>query len=208
MQIEDLQSSFSDQSKKNPPLKVTNAAAGRTREYLTESELEALMEAAKSTGRHGYRDYVLILLAYRHGLRVGEVVNLKWEQVNFNRAEIHINRLKHGDSSVQPLYGLEVRALRRLQREYSNSSFIFCSQRKGPLTERAVHRIVATAGVVAGIAFPVHPHCLRHSCGFRLAQAGTDTRAIQSYLGHRNIQHTVRYTKLDSSRFKEFVRLF
>lgn len=208
MQIEAHKAPFSDISKKVPPKKPTNQAAGRSREYLTESELDALMEAAKAGGKHGYRDYVLVLIAYRHGLRVGELVNLKWQQIDFHRAEIHVNRLKHGDSSVQPLYGVEVRALRRLQREYPNSPFVLCSQRGGPLTERAVHRIIATAGRKAKIAFPVHPHMLRHSTGFKLAQAGQDTRAIQAYLGHRQIQHTVRYTRLDSSRFKDFAGIF
>ncbi len=207
MQIEPAGLSFSDKLRKRPPSKPTNEAAGRSREYPTESELDALMTAAKSIGRYGFRDYVMILIAYRHGLRVGELINLRWQQIDFQRAEIHVNRLKHGDSSVQPLYGLEVRALRRMQREQPDSPFVFCSQRKGPLTERAVHRIMARAGQKAQIPFPVHPHCLRHSCGFKLASKGIDTRAIQAYLGHRSIQHTTRYTKLESSRFKEFVRI-
>ena len=203
----DSQTPFSEMVKKSPPVKPTNLAAGREREYLTESELDALLDAAKATGRNGFRDYVMLMVAYRHGLRVGELVNLKWQQIDFNRAELHVNRLKHGASSVQPLYGVEVRALRRLKRECPDSSFVFCSERKGPLSERAVHRIVAAAGRKAKISFPVHPHMLRHTTGFKLAQAGTDTRAIQAYLGHKNITHTTRYTKLESSRFKTFVQI-
>ena len=78
------------------------------------------------------------------------------------------------------------------------------SLRGGPMTVRTVHYVVAAAGKAAGIKFPVHPHMRRHATGFYLANAGQDTRAIQLYLGHKNIQHTVRYTELSSARFKDF----
>lgn len=194
-------------SKNAPPRKPTNEAAGRQRDYLTEAELDALLAAAKSTGRHGFRDYTMILIAYRHGLRVSELIDLKWSQIDFNRAQVHVHRLKNGLPSVQPLAGMEMRALRKLQRDYGGSEFVFVSERSGPLTPRAVHRIVARAGRLARIPYPVHSHCLRHTCGFKLAQTGTDTRAIQDYLGHSNIVHTVRYTRLESSRFKDFGKL-
>jgi len=198
--------SNSDQSNRSRPRKPRNADV-RVREYLTEAELDALIAAARKSSRNGFRDATMIMLAYRHGLRVGELVSLRWDQVNFDRAQLHVNRLKHGDSSVQPISGEELRSLRRLRRESPQSAYVFCSERKGPFTERAFHRIVARAGKVAQIQFPVHPHMLRHSTGFRLAQSGVDTRAIQAYLGHRNIVHTVIYTKLDSERFKGFSKL-
>lgn len=197
---------FSVLLKKRPPVKRKNAEV-RAREYLTEDELESLQAAARKIGRHGFRDSLMILLAYRHGLRVGELVALRWDQVNFERALLHVNRLKRGDSSVQPLNGEELRALRRLRRDYPNSDFLFCTERKGPFTERGFHKIVARAGKSAGISFPVHPHMLRHSTGFKLAQAGVDTRAIQAYLGHKNITHTVIYTKLDANRFRTFEQI-
>lgn len=206
MRETDCQRPFSAQLKNNPPRKQRNLEV-REREYLTETELDALMAAAKKTGRHGFRDYVMILICYHHGLRVGELIDLKWTQIEFERALIHINRLKNGDSSVQPLSGNEMRLLRKLKRENTSSVFVFNSERKGPLTERAFHKIIARAGRLAEMPFPVHPHQLRHTTGYRLAQNGVDTRAIQAYLGHKNIAHTVKYTKLDASRFKQFVRL-
>ena len=185
------------------PKRLKNAEY-RSREYLTENEVERLIEAAGRVGRHGHRDATLILLAYRHGLRVTELVSMRWEQVDLKQGLLHVNRLKHGNPSVQPLRGPELRALRRLQREYATLPYVFSSERKAPLTSDAIRKILTRAGKVAGMPFSVHPHMLRHGCGYKLAQDGQDTRAIQFYLGHRNIQHTVRYTQLSPDRFKNF----
>jgi len=155
-------------------------------------------------GRHGHRDRTLILLAYRHGLRVSELVALRWEQVDLIQGLLHVSRLKNGVPSTHPLRGPELRGLRRLQRESTASAYVFVTERRGPLTDSAVRRIVARAGAVADLGFPVHPHMLRHGCGYKLANDGHDTRAIQHYLGHRTIQHTVRYTELAPDRFKGF----
>lgn len=176
----------------------------RSREYLTEQEVQQLMEAAGRVGRHGHRDATLIMLSFRHGLRVSELVSLRWDQLDLKQGLMHINRLKHGTPSVHPLRGPELRALRRLQRDYEASPYVFSSERRGPLSADAIRKIMARAGIEAQLPFTVHPHMLRHACGYKLAQAGQDTRAIQHYLGHRNIQHTVRYTQLSSERFKNF----
>jgi len=176
----------------------------RSREYLTDQEVEQLMNAAKKTGRHRHRDATLILMAYRHGLRVSELVSLRWEQIDLKHGLIHVNRVKNGAPSSHPLRGPEIRALRRLKRDYPDTPYLFVTERKGPLTTSTVRKLVTRAGEIAGIGFPVHPHMLRHACGFKLANDGQDTRALQHYLGHKNIQHTVRYTELSSERFKEF----
>lgn len=162
------------------------------------------MQAARSVGRHRHRDATLILLSYRHGLRVSEAVALRWEQVDLTQGRLHVERLKRGGPSVHPLRGPELRALRRLARQYSDSSYLFVSERGGPLTDSTVRKLVARAGKCAGLTIAVHPHMLRHSTGYKLANDGHDTRAIQQYLGHRNIQHTVRYTELCASRFNAF----
>lgn len=185
------------------PLRRPNTAY-RTREYLSDREVSAMMEGAASVGRHGARDAALILIAYRHGLRVSELVSLRWDQVDLQQGLLHIVRRKHGIASIHPLRGPELRALRRLQRAYPGTAYVFFSERKAPLTPDAVRKIVGRAGREAGIEFPVHPHMLRHATGFKLANDGQDTRAIQHYLGHRNIQHTTRYTELAADRFKDF----
>ena len=143
-------------------------------------------------------------MMYRHALRAGEVIDLHWDQLDFKAGKFHVNRLKNGDPAVHPLDGDTIRSLRKLQRESPESPFVFASERGGPLTTRTVHHIVSRAGVAAGIKFPVHPHQLRHAKGYQLAAKGENTRAIQGYLGHKNIQHTVIYTKLDARRFEGF----
>ena len=188
---------------KVPPPRRKNSEV-RSREYLTSDEVDRLIKSARSIGRHGHRDATLILTAFRHGLRVSELVSLRWDMVDLKQGLLHVSRLKNGVTSTHPIRGPELRALRKLARDYPDSPYVFSSERKGPVTASNVRKIVARAGERARIGFPVHPHMLRHACGFKLANDGHDTRAIQHYLGHRNIQHTVRYTELSPSRFKNF----
>lgn len=186
-----------------PPLRRMNLDA-RSREYLRPDEVESLMAAAAKLGRHGHRDETLILLAYRHALRVSELVSLRWDMLDLKQGLLHVIRVKNGTPSVHPLRGPELRALRRLQRDYGSSSYVFVTERGGPLTTSTVRKLIARAGVEAKLPFPIHPHMLRHSAGYKLANDGHDTRAIQHYLGHKNITHTVRYTELAPDRFKKF----
>jgi type 1 fimbriae regulatory protein FimB/type 1 fimbriae regulatory protein FimE len=164
------------------------------------------MGAAKGN-RYGHRDATMILLAYRHGLRVSELVGLRWEQVDLRTATLHVRRVKQGTPSTHPILGDELRALRRLQREHDpRSRFVFTSERGAPFTKAGFARMIERAGRGAKLTFKPHPHMLRHACGYALANRGHDTRALQAYLGHRNIQHTVRYTELSPTRFKNFWR--
>jgi len=190
---------FSGKSPEKPKNQDT-----RPREYLTEDEVDRLMKAARSVGRHGFRDATIIMLAYRHGLRVSELIALKWTQVDRKQGHLAVVRSKNGTNSTHPLRGPEIRALRRLKRDYGQSPYLFVTERKGPLTASTVRKLFARAGEQAGLGFSVHPHMLRHGCGFKLANDGHDTRAIQHYLGHKQIQHTVRYTELASGRFESF----
>jgi type 1 fimbriae regulatory protein FimB/type 1 fimbriae regulatory protein FimE len=187
------------------PKRVPNSEL-RTREYLTEAEVERLMAAARRN-RWGHRDATMILVAYRHGLRPSELVDLRWDQVDFKTATLHVRRVKQGTSSTHPILGDELRAQRRLRREQGpKSPFLFTSERGAPFTAAGFARMVERAGAAAKLSFKAHPHMLRHACGYALANRGHDTRALQAYLGHKNIQHTVRYTELSSERFKNFWR--
>ena len=187
------------------PKRVPNADL-RTREYLTEAEVERLMNATKGN-RWGHRDATMILVAYRHGLRASELVDLRWDQVEFATGALHVGRVKQGAPSTHPILGDELRGLRRLQREQEpKSPFVFTSERGAPFSTAGLARMVERAGAEAKLGFKAHPHMLRHACGYTLANKGHDTRALQAYLGHRNIQHTVRYTELSPTRFKDFWR--
>lgn len=188
-----------------PPRRVPNLER-RSREHLTPAEVERLLVAASKVGRHGPRDATLILLAYRHGLRVSELVELRWVQVDLQRGTLHVNRKKNGEAATHPLSGRELRALRQLKRAYAESPFLFVTERGGPITEATVRKLVARGGQRAGIEVPIHPHMLRHATGYYLANNGVDTRTIQAYLGHRNIMHTVRYTQLAPDRFRTLWR--
>ncbi len=178
----------------------------RTREYLTTTEVDQLIEAAKGN-RNGHRDATMILIAFRHGLRVSELCDLRWESVDFNAACLHVRRVKRGTPATHPITGDELRMLRRLQREQEpKSPFVFTSERNAPFCTAGFSRLLQRAGKAAGLKLKVHPHMLRHACGFTLANRGHDTRALQAYLGHKNIQHTVRYTELSPGRFRDFWR--
>jgi len=178
-------------------------ASVRSREYLTPTEVEALAEAARKRGRHGARDAFVIRFCARHGFRASELVALRWDQVDLVGGLLLVNRLKRGVSSTHPLQGWELRELRQLQREAGASRFVFVGER-GPLTRAWLQRLVERAGIAAGFAFPVHPHMLRHAAGYHFANRGEDTRALQHWLGHRAIEHTVRYTLLAAVRFKNW----
>jgi site-specific recombinase XerD len=174
------------------PLRRPNADY-RKREHLTADEVEALRAAAKAN-RHGHRDATMVLIGYRHGLRACELV-------------VHVRPAKNGKPTTHPLRGDELRALRKVQREQTPTSpFVFTSERGSPFATSGFAKMVERAGAEAGFDFKAHSHMLRHACGFALANAGHDTRSLQDYLGHRNIQHTVRYTELAPNRFKDFWR--
>jgi integrase len=185
-----------------PPRKKRRDDA--VRDYLRPDEVEAMVQAARKAGRHPVRDAAIIVMMFRHGLRTAELVALRWHQVDLKAGYLDVHRVKRGHHAKHPLRSPQLRLLRELQRLYPNSPYVFVSERKAPLSPRAIREIVAKSGRLAGLPFVPHPHQLRHACGYYLASHGHDTRAIQDYLGHRNIQHTVRYTAMAPHRFENF----
>jgi type 1 fimbriae regulatory protein FimB/type 1 fimbriae regulatory protein FimE len=140
-----------------------------TGEYLTEKQIERLRAAAGKSNRHGHRDSTMILLAFRHGLRASELCALRWEQVDPVHARLHVARAKNGMPSVHPLPGTELRALRRLQREQEPGRYVFMSERGAPMTPNGFKKLIGRLGAAAKVPFPIHPHMLRHACGYKLA---------------------------------------
>ena len=191
-------------SRKTGAFRVVDDAAATTvfrtvRKYLTPAELERLIKAAKH-GRYGHRDATAILLAFRHGLRVSELCALTWAQIDFTTARLTVMRAKNGQGAPHPLAGDEMRALRLLQRnQEAGSRFVFVNERGTPMSPDGFAKMLTRAGQRCGLPH-AHPHMLRHSCGFALAEKGRDVRQIQDYLGHRNIQNTTIYTAMAPNR--------
>jgi type 1 fimbriae regulatory protein FimE len=176
-------------------------SAVRSREWLTPDEVERLADAANKRGRYGARDAFLIRFAARHGFRVSELCNLEWSMIDLGAGRVTIERLKKGFTSTHPLKGWEIRGLRKMQRDWPGR-FVLSNERGGPFHRAGLSRIVERAGRAAGFSFPVHFHMLRHASGYNFVNQGVDTRSLQDWLGHKNIQHTINYTKLSETRFK------
>jgi type 1 fimbriae regulatory protein FimB len=182
-----------------------NTVDERAKNFLTEAEIEKFLRSSRK-GRHGVRNFAMMLLAYRHGLRVSELVNIRMSDTDLDSGRLFVRRNKGSLSTSQPLGGDEIRALRGWFRQRTNapccnSPLLFLSER-GPMTRQAVNYAVAQIGQWADLPIKVHPHMLRHSCGYALANKGRDTRLIQDWLGHRNIRHTQLYTRTAAVRFE------
>ena len=187
------------------PTKINETIDQNAKNFLTENEMKKFLESARK-GRHSVRDYCLMLVAYRHGLRVSELIDIRLKDLDFDSARIYVRRLKGSLSTHQPIEGDELRATRaclKVRENYPNSSsnYLFLSER-GPMTRQSINYLVEQIGKRAKLGFKVNPHMLRHSTGYYLANKGCDTRLIQDYLGHRNITHTVRYTRTSAHRFE------
>lgn len=176
------------------------------RKHLTQGEISRLLAATQS-GQNPERDYLLILLSFRHGLRVSEAITIQMEQLDIESGVLYVKRLKRGLSTVHPIQPDEVKAITRWLEVRSQitpaNPYLFVTGQRGALMSRqTVHHLLRRYGELAGLGVRAHPHMLRHACGFALADQGLDTRLIQDYLGHRNIQHTVLYTASNAARFK------
>lgn len=184
---------------------MKNNSEIKKRNFLTQNEIESLLNAANS-GPHAARNYCLTLLCFIHGFRASEICRLRISDIDLRSKCIYIHRLKKGFSTTHPLLNKEIQALKRwldIRDEYpqSTSEWLFLSRKGNPLSRQQFYQIISASGDQAGLPLEIHPHMLRHSCGFALANMGIDTRLIQDYLGHRNIRHTVWYTASNAGRF-------
>jgi len=179
------------------PAPSTDLDTTQKRKWLTEDEVERLVRCADAD-----RDKAMILMAYRHGYRVSELIQLEWRMVDLDAGRVHVKRSKGSDDSVQPLGGRALRWLRKLRRAQPvGSRYVFVTRLGGPMTRNGFYKRLAKAAANAGID-GVHPHLLRHACGFKLVNDGMDTLSLAAYLGHRQLSNTRRYTKMSAHRFE------
>src|SRR4029078_8608708 len=171
-----------------------------------EARMRKLLSAPKRN-RHGDRDWLIGLLIYRHGLRVSEACDLRWDDLNLAKRTTQVRRLKGSDDSTHYLEREEVAGLKRLQREQEpKSAYVFVNERGQPFGRFGIGRMIERAGEAAVLPFPVHVHMLRHGTGYALAARGMDTRRLQHFLGHASITNTVRYTAMSPEPFKDIWR--
>ncbi|MDQ3132870.1 MAG: tyrosine-type recombinase/integrase [Acidobacteriota bacterium] len=187
------------------PIKSSETIDQNAKNFLTTSEMKKFLAAVRQS-RHGVRNFCLMLTAYRHGLRVSELIDIRLKDLDLETGRLFVRRLKGSLSTHQPIEGDELRAIRAWLRERENypnacSNYLFLSER-GPMTRQSINYLVEQTGIRAKLNFKVNPHMLRHSTGYYLANKGCDTRLIQDYLGHKNITHTVRYTRTAAHRFE------
>lgn len=188
-------------------IQTTNNRKVKTKKtFLTSQEVSKLLEAAKKHSRYSTRDQALILLTFRHGLRATEATSLAWHQIDLAGAKFTVNRLKGSDDSVQVLEADEIKLLKKLKADQADNNFVFLTERSTPMNADGFLKLVKKLGKLAGIE-GAHPHQLRHGAGHALAMNNASTRTIQAFLGHRNIQHTVLYTKMNDSAFRGFGKL-
>jgi integrase len=164
-------------------------------------EIDSLIAAA-GNGRNPVRDRLLILMAFRHALRVSELVDIRWQQIHLDTATIDIRRAKNGTPGIHGLQGDELRLLRALRREHLHADFVFVSERKAPLSVDGAQKLIDRLGASAGLPFPIHAHMLRHAAGYALAARGVDPRTLQAFMGHRSIANTVVYTSVADKRIR------
>lgn len=184
---------------------VPNGSANdaiRTRNYLLASEIDCIEKQSRK-GHNPKRDSLMVRMAFRHGLRISELVDIRWSDIDFKQGTLHVRRLKGSLDSTHPLAREDLRALKAISK-HKQSPYVFTSERGGPISAAGFRKQLARWGKAAKLDFPVNPHMLRHACGYHLANKGVDTRRLQLYLGHASINNTVRYTKLAANAFNGF----
>jgi type 1 fimbriae regulatory protein FimB/type 1 fimbriae regulatory protein FimE len=177
-----------------------------SRKHVTSKEVERLRKEVRR-GRNGHRNETMIYMGYRHGFRCGELIRLKWNQILWEEQDIQIVRSKmrgkRPESDIHPLDDWEMKSLRALAKAAkTDKGWIFLSERGGKMTERGFFQIIARAAVKAGFTFPVHPHMLRHGCGYRMNDEGRNMRSIQAWLGHRDISSSQTYCAMSANYFR------
>ena len=187
-----------------PPPRRQRNEHSREHEYVTYDEFKRLRNAAAdcARGKNRARNPLMFLMAFRHGLRVSELVNLDWSRLDLDNRLFDVIRRKRGKRKTHDLSAEEVRLLKRLTPEAARTGPVFLTERGKPMGPRGFFDIVQRAAKKAGFKKPLHPHMFRHACGFYMTEKGVHMRKIQDWLGHRDIRMTAIYTDLSPSQLR------
>lgn len=174
--------------------------------YLTKTELDSLLRVAK---QKSVRDFAIVLLSYRHGLRCVELLNLKWDYIDWDKQSLYISRAKGSDSGYHELKPDELKLLKRLKKANeakkpeNRSEFIIAGRQSNQLTTARIRQLCSQLGIKANLSRPFHHHQLRHTCGFDMADnRHINPLTIQRYLGHKDFKSTEIYIREAGRDFK------
>ena len=184
--------------------RTKRSAAGKSRRYLLPQEIDRLLAAAREEGTYAQRNYTMLLLCYRHGLRLKEIIDLRWNMIDLKNKTLRVVRIGGKKKSVHPLRPDEVQALRQLKNDFPKTAYVFISRFGSRLSERSISRVFVQLGRAAKLKPRVAPSVLRRSAGRALVNAGHNLLAIQQYLGHRDISQVLDYLELPANPYKDF----
>lgn len=185
----------------NKPSQKRRKVKSDSPKHITEGEFLQMLKGAKA-GRHAVRDAALLRLVFEHGLRASELARARRVDVKLKEARFNCKRLKGSLSTQHPLSADALKAVKAYLRTRADSlPQLFVTERGEPFSRQGLHYLIGAIAKRAGLHH-VHPHMLRHGCGFALANRGRDTRLIQDFLGHRDIRNTVIYTATAAHRFE------
>lgn len=190
----------------NPKFRKPKQKDRRGPKFLTEGQVEELIQVAykASLPSHRKRNALMLMMLFRHGLRRTEAIQLRWDQINMKDAQLHVYRLKNGKMSIHPIKERELRMINEHRKTAPSNIYVFTDSAGVPLGREGIRRMIYMVGSKSSIPYTIHPHMFRHGCGYYLANNGVDTRAIQDYLGHKDIKKTVVYTEMAPNRFNNF----
>lgn len=174
--------------------------------FLTKREVDHLIQVAYKTGNKALRkrNALLLRMLFQHGLRRTEAINLPWNQINLLDSQLVIYRAKNGKVCHHPIPEVELRQLNAHKKTCNPGPYVFTSHFGTPFSPSGIKILIDTIAAKSDIPYAVHPHMFRHACGYWLANNGEDTRAIQEYLGHKDIKKTEIYTEIARNRFDKF----
>lgn len=177
----------------------------RGKRHLTDAEVAKVCAAIQKNSRYSDRDELMVWMAFRHALRVSELVDVKWQHFDLKAGQMAIKRMKNGIDTLHPISDKrELMLLRRVHRGQGKptTGFVFKNERGNVVSVNGFQKMFGKFSEQA-LDVKWNAHALRHGCGTALIDRGHDLRTVQIYLGHKNIQNTTRYLHESVKQFEK-----